>query len=87
MAHKIIPLAAALAALSGAATDVAAKPADTSNEITTKATESTSKLVPNVFYVSGEDLLGLVVTKQADGTILAQHSSHSSHRSHTSSRY
>src|SRR5205085_11202956 len=39
---------------------------------------------PNVFFPVGNDLLGLIVTTAADGTVLAQHYSHSSHSSHSS---
>ena len=42
------------------------------------------KLEPNAHFQVGEDLLGFVMTKQADGTIVAGHSSHSSHASHAS---
>ena len=39
---------------------------------------------PNVFFPVGNDLLGLIVTTAADGTVLAQHYSHSLHSSHSS---
>jgi len=38
----------------------------------------------NFVYPMAEDLLGLVVTRQADGTVVAQHASHVSHSSHAS---
>jgi hypothetical protein len=85
----IVPLAAALAALTGTAN--ASVPAST--ETVTKSTEAqvgAASIQPNVVYKAGEDLLGLLVTQKSDGTVVAQHSSHyshSSHASHASSRY
>lgn len=93
----ILPLAAALAALGGASVAKATtgEQAQTSSP-TTDAAAVTTKAEPNVLFKVGEDLFGLIVTRNADGTVLAQHyshrshsshSSHSSHRSHYSSRY
>jgi hypothetical protein len=91
----ILPLATAIASLFGGTganatptTDLTPSP----NAVSQEASAQT-KLIPNTFFTSGEDLLGLLVTQQADGTVVAQHSSHyshsshSSHSSHASSRY
>ena len=39
---------------------------------------------PNVVYPAGDELLGLIVSTRADGTVVAAHSSHVSHASHQS---
>ena len=83
----IMPLAAALAALTGTAAIIAA-PADakTTEPVTSdsiKATEP-SGAAPNRVVSVGEDFLGFIVTNKADGTVLAQHYSHYSHSSHAS---
>jgi hypothetical protein len=87
MAKKIphvVGLGAALAALSGATalsptTAVANVPAADQAE-----KGQVAKGEPNVVFPAGKDLLGLIVTTAADGTVLAQHYSHSSHASHAS---
>lgn len=43
-----------------------------------------AKPAPNAHFQVGEDLLGFVMTKLPDGTIVAGHSSHASHASHSS---
>lgn len=50
------------------------------------ATESTrvAQGDPNIFMSIGHDLLGLIVTAKADGTVVADHYSHYSHSSHAS---
>ena len=84
---KLVGLASALAALPGAAALVAtpanakAVTSDTANALKENAQAG---LQPNVFMPVGENLLGLIVTKSADGTVLADHYSHSSHSSHSS---
>jgi len=90
---KIMSLAAALAALTATAA-VISSPADATTasprESTAPDAGQTSDLVPNQIVSGGKDLLGFIVTKAADGTVLAQHVSHvshSSHSSHASSRY
>jgi hypothetical protein len=90
MAKKIptvLSLTAALAALSGV-TAVAPTPAaanTTSDEaITPQGRTNTGQA--NVFMPVGQDLLGLIVTTSADGTVVAQHDSHYSHSSHASHR-
>ncbi len=89
----VLPLTTALAALCGAAD--ASLPASNSAEPASGAADAqrVNKTLPNMIFTAGEDLLGLLVTTNADGTIVAQHSSHyshsshASHASHASSRY
>ena len=82
----VVPLAAALAAL--ASTANATAPVTQSENPGTTTTESwqanATKIEPNTIFTAGEDLLGLLVTQNADGTVVAQHSSHYSHSSHAS---
>jgi hypothetical protein len=81
----IMPLAAALAALGGMGAAAAATgPQAEQNAQQVPASGAGIKSEPNVFFKAGADLLGLIVTRQADGTVLAQHYSHSSHGSHAS---
>lgn len=92
-APKILPLAAALAALtgtaianSGPADAKAVEPSPTSPAVG----QGASGLIPNRIVSVGSDLMGFIVTKAPDGTVLADHTSHyshSSHSSHYSSRY
>jgi len=89
MKHKktvVVPLATALASLATAAS--AAAPAVQSPDHALPPTDSqqatATKIEPNTIFTAGEDLLGLLVTQNADGTIVAQHSSHYSHSSHAS---
>lgn len=83
----ILPLAAALAALGGAtaATASTSEPAQP-NLPRADATGGAIKAEPNVLFKVGGDLLGLIVTRNADGTVLAGHTSHYSHSSHSSHR-
>jgi hypothetical protein len=90
----VLPLATALASLSGAATANAL--ANTSIEPTLGPADAqigANNVQPNTIFKAGEDLLGLLVTTTPDGTVVAQHashyshSSHASHASHASSRY
>ena len=86
-APKIVPLAAALAALTGTAAMTAAsaeaKITDTNEPNVTQAMRATS-LTPNQVMSVGEDLLGFIVSTASDGTLVAQHVSHASHSSHAS---
>jgi hypothetical protein len=90
---KVMSLAAALAALTGTGAVISAPAeakATSQGESTVPDVEQTSDLIPNQIVSGGKDLLGFIVTKTADGTVVAQHvshASHSSHTSHTSSRY
>ena len=84
---KLMGLAAALAALSGTtallppAAD--AKPTNPSNAegITNGHARDVQ---PNIFMTVGKDFLGMIVRKNADGMVTADHYSHSSHASHSS---
>jgi hypothetical protein len=83
----ILPLATALASLAGVPAtvdDAAAKTADSSSTANTQSNSVAQSGQPNLIFKAGEDLLGLIVTQQPDGTIIAQHASHSSHASHHS---
>lgn len=82
----LLSLSAALAALTGVSADKAEAKAIDANDQNTIASEmiNSAKPVPNAAIQVGEDLLGFVMTKQADGTIVAGHSSHVSHASHAS---
>ena len=90
MAEKskiLLSLGAALASLTGFSVQGAeAKPSALNDDATSPAKQSldSAKLAANAHFQVGEDLLGFVMTKQADGTIVAQHSSHASHGSHAS---
>jgi UDP:flavonoid glycosyltransferase YjiC (YdhE family) len=78
----ILPLAAALSGLSTVpATEAAASP---SPDASTAQAENARKLQPNMLVSTGKDLLGFLVERQADGTLVAQHASHASHASHGS---
>jgi hypothetical protein len=88
MKHKsaiVLPLATALASLNSAGSANAAYEA---TEQDTSAgngqPQPATSVRPNTIYSAGEDLFGLLVTRSADGTLIAQHSSHSSHSSHAS---
>jgi hypothetical protein len=90
MAEKskiLLSLGAALASLTGFSVQGAeAKQATLNDDVTSPAKQAldSAKLAANAHFQVGEDLLGFVMTKQADGTIVAQHSSHASHGSHAS---
>jgi hypothetical protein len=90
MAEKsksLLSIGAALASLSGLSVQGAeAKIAVVNDDANTPAKQAldSAKLPANAHFQVGEDLLGFVMTKQADGTIVAQHSSHASHGSHAS---
>jgi len=89
----LLSLAAALASLTGMSVQGAeAKASVVNDDMNSSATEASTSngLTANSHFQVGEDLLGFVMTKQADGTIVAQHASHASHashHSHASSRY
>lgn len=81
---SIIPLAAALGALS------TAMPATTQAATTPQLPEAANpakQATPesaNLLVSTGRDLLGFTVQSRTDGTIVAQHESHASHASHSS---
>lgn len=86
---RLLTLTAALAGLSGAAaaaTSPAIAGTPDANETNANQSSRIAKGEPNVFMSIGNNLLGLVVTKAADGTVVADHYSHSSHSSHSSHR-
>jgi hypothetical protein len=96
MSKVILPIAAALAALStAAASDKASATAPQEADVTTTVPAAVPVRAgqPNMLVTAGEDLLGLVVSKNEDGTVVADHyshvshGSHGSHTSHYSSRY
>jgi hypothetical protein len=79
----VVSLASALAAM--APTAQASVPTGTTTpETGVKSGQEPSLGQPNTFYNAGEDLMGLVTSIAADGTLIAQHYSHSSHASHAS---
>jgi hypothetical protein len=88
MRHKpvvILPLASALGALAAngvGPADAKSVPDDGAAINSQKALQT--RLRPNTLVSTGESLLGLVVTEQSDGTVVAQHASHASHASHHS---
>jgi hypothetical protein len=85
--RSLLSIGAALASLSGLSVQGAeAKITVVNDDATTPAKQALdpAKLAANAHFQVGEDLLGFVMTKQADGTIIAQHSSHASHGSHAS---
>jgi hypothetical protein len=93
MAKKLptlLSLTAALAAMMGGAalgtTPATANTATGADEANATRSDLAAKGEPNVFVPVGNDLLGLIVTKGADGTVLADHYSHVSHSSHASHR-
>lgn len=88
MAEKskvVLSLGTALASLIGVSVPGAEAKAVIVDDAGSATAENPAiKLLPNAHYRVGEDLLGFVMTKQADGTIVAGHTSHASHASHTS---
>jgi hypothetical protein len=82
----ILPLASALGALAGSAMAPAEakSPPPADPAFTSEAAAVKSGQKANTFVSTGESLLGFIVTKQADGTIVADHESHASHASHES---
>jgi hypothetical protein len=89
MAEKskvLFSLGAALASLTGLTQGADAK-SIAGNEVGSSVAEnSANNRLANAHYRVGEDLLGFVMTKRADGTVVADHASHASHASHSSSR-
>ena len=84
----ILPIAAAIAALSTSPSEPANATISPDESATLPGPKALAAEVggdkANLVYPRGEDLLGLVVTKQVDGTVVAQHASHVSHSSHAS---
>src|SRR5262245_19939872 len=82
----IVPIATALASLATAAnaTTLATQPQVDDTVATDRQQANATKAERNTIFAAGEELLGLLVTQNADGTVVAQHSSHYSHSSHAS---
>lgn len=80
--RSILTIAAALAALPHAPAIASTAPMEPT--VAEPVAEPIAAVKPNVLYQAGEELLGLVVTQRADGTVVAMHSSHVSHASHQS---
>ena len=84
---RIMSLAAALAGLTGVAA-IVSTPVEAKTSGSTEAAPTTmaqaSILTPNWVVSVGQDFLGFLVTKAADGTVQAEHYSHQSHASHSS---
>jgi hypothetical protein len=82
----ILSLSAAIATLSGvtALSPTPATATTSSADQTGVIQQGQAKGEPNVFMAVGSDLLGLIVSRSAEGTVVAQHYSHSSHASHSS---
>ena len=83
----ILPIATALASLASIPATVDDASSKTPNSSSTTCAPNNTLAQtrqPNLVFKAGEDLLGLIVTQQADGTVVAQHSSHASHASHAS---
>lgn len=83
---KLMSLAAALAALPGAAMLSPAVNAKASEPDAAESTMGiqTNDARPNVFIAAGKDVLGMIMQKGADGIVTADHYSHASHASHES---
>jgi hypothetical protein len=81
----ILPLATALAALgSGADARASEAPRNEGSGSVKGEPQSVTPISANTVYSTGTDLFGLLVTRSADGTVVAQHSSHASHATHAS---
>jgi hypothetical protein len=80
----IIPVAAALSALTSPLPATDADAATSPNPAATNPVTTAQLGQPNTFVSVGKDLLAFTINEQADGTIVAQHHSHSSHASHAS---
>jgi hypothetical protein len=83
----ILPLAAALAALSSVPADAAPTKAPVTEAVDPHPTVLERGPVPtDLLYEVGEDLFSMTVLQAADGTVYAEHGSHRSHSSHRSHR-
>lgn len=83
----ILPMLSAIASLGVVLKGVPAADAHapaTEPDDTVQAHKANASTLPNSLVVSGEDVLGFLVTEQPDGTIVAAHTSHVSHASHAS---
>jgi hypothetical protein len=83
----ILPIATALGALFPSVAPEqasAATPQKTDAAVVSPDSQRNHADRPNVVFTAGEDLLGMVVTRRQDGTVVAAHYSHVSHASHHS---
>ena len=81
----ILPLAAALGALSTGLPATTAQATTAPQAAETPQPETAGQAIaPNTIVSTGKDLLGFTVDERADGTTVAWHSSHVSHGSHVS---
>lgn len=87
MAHSrnvILPVAAALGALTNTLPATNAEAASPPNATVVQPAGAVEPGQPNTFVSTGQDLLAFTINEQADGSIVAQHVSHASHSSHAS---
>jgi hypothetical protein len=89
MAEKskiLLSLSAALASLTGMSVQGAEARTAIVDDVNSSSKQDLNAVRPaaNAHFQVGEDLLGFVMTKLPDGTIVAGHSSHASHASHSS---
>jgi hypothetical protein len=89
MAEKsklLLSLGAALASLTGMSMQGAEAKTTLVDDVNSSVKQDLNgaKPAPNAHFQVGEDLLGFVMTKLPDGTMIAGHSSHASHASHSS---
>lgn len=83
--NVIVPVAAALGALTNTLPTTNADAANAPNATVAQPTSAAQPgQQPNTFVSTGQDLLAFTINEQADGTIVAQHVSHASHASHAS---
>ena len=83
---KILSLTVALSTLSGVAAIEPAVANTASNEADVTPQGRVNSGQANAFLAGGKDLLGLIVTTNENGAVVAQHDSHYSHSSHASHR-
>jgi len=82
--NVIVPVAAALSALTSTAAVTDVNAATASNAVVEQPTAVPRVAQPNTLVSIGQDFLGFTINEQTDGTIVAQHVSHASHASHHS---
>jgi hypothetical protein len=80
----IMPVAAALGALTNTLPATNADASTPPNAAVAQPTSTAESGQPNTFVSTGQDLLAFTINEQAEGTIVAQHVSHASHASHHS---
>jgi hypothetical protein len=80
----IMPVAAALGALTSTAPATDANAASSSNAVVEQPKPIPQTAQANTLVSVGQELLAFTVNEQPDGTVVAQHVSHASHSSHSS---